>query len=57
MEITLNERDKDRMQAIASYRGMSIHACAAGLIQQSMRSWEAAISERKAISDNFLNAE
>ena len=41
MNIQLNERDIDRLTAIAKRRGMSIEDCAHGLIQQAMRSWEA----------------
>ena len=40
MHIHLNERDKDRLSAIAHHRGMSSEDCAEGLIQQSMRKWE-----------------
>jgi hypothetical protein len=40
MEIFLNERDMDRLDAVARYRGMSNEDCSVGLIQQAIKTWE-----------------
>jgi hypothetical protein len=45
MDIKLNERDKDRLDAIAKYRGMTREECAIGLIQQSLKEWETSIRD------------
>ena len=46
MDIDLNQRDTDRLYAVARYRGMTIEECAVGLIQQSLQKWEAEIRHR-----------
>jgi hypothetical protein len=43
MNIDINERDADRLDAVARYRGMTSEECAVGLIQKAMREWEAEI--------------
>ena len=37
MDIKLNERDKDRLDAIAKFRGMTREECAVGLIQENLK--------------------
>jgi hypothetical protein len=43
MKIDINERDADRLDAVARYRGMTSEECAVGLIQSAMREWEVEI--------------
>jgi hypothetical protein len=46
MEIVLNERDTDRLDAVARYRGMTSEECAVGLIQRELRRWETEIRHK-----------
>ncbi len=47
IDLKLNDRDMDRLTAIAKHRGMSRDDCAVGLIQQSLAKWEAQIRGTK----------
>lgn len=40
IRIELNERDRDRLSAVAKRRNMPVEDTAVGLIQQSLRLWE-----------------
>ena len=40
MDVSLNERDENRLDAVARYRGMTSEECAVSLIQSSMAKWE-----------------
>jgi hypothetical protein len=48
MEIVLNERDTDRLDAVARYRGMTSEECAVGLIQRELRRWETEIRHKNS---------
>lgn len=43
LQLKLNERDHERLIAVARHRNMKPEDCAVGLIQQSARSWEKVI--------------
>jgi hypothetical protein len=49
MKLAINERDTDRLAAVAKYRGMSNEECAIGLVQQELKRWEDKIRERQAL--------
>lgn len=46
VNIVLNERDYDRLKAIAKMNNMDAEYCAVGLIQQSLRIWEKSKNEK-----------
>jgi hypothetical protein len=48
MNIDLNERDMDRLKAVARHRGMQADYCAVGLIQRSLAEWETEIRRQNS---------
>jgi hypothetical protein len=47
MKLDINERDTDRLAAVAKYRGMTKEECVLGMVQHDLAWWENEIREQQ----------